>query len=98
MKFWLLLLEGVSNFCLLQWRVVEILNSIFLISSDISPVINNGHCLNWLMSGHQSGNPFRESIPEAIFILPGKYKRFTFVPPVIVHWNFLSLCGHQKRM
>ena len=51
-----------------------------------------GHCLqamkilhhyanssfDWLISGHQSINPSR----EAISILSGKYKRFTFVHPV----------------
>ena len=34
---------------------------------------------DWLISGHQSINPSR----EAIFILSGKFKRFTFVHPVI---------------
>ena len=33
---------------------------------------------DWLISGHQSVNPSR----EAISILSGKYKRFTFVHPV----------------
>ena len=34
----------------------------------------NGH-FDWLIAGHQSVNPSR----EAISILSGKYKRFTFV-------------------
>ena len=52
-----------------------------------------GHCLramiivhhhadgrfDWLISGHQSVNHTR----EVIFILSGKYKRFTFVHPVV---------------
>ena len=63
--------------------------------SEISNVCNvvEGHCLqamklvrhhanarfDWLISEHQSVNPLR----EAISILSGKYKRFTFVHPVI---------------
>ena len=47
-------------------------------------------CFDWLISGHQSVNPLR----EAISILSGKYKRFTFVHPVsevtIMHNFFLS--------
>ena len=35
-------------------------------------------CVNWLISGQQSVNPSR----EAISILSGKHKRFTFVHPV----------------
>ena len=35
-------------------------------------------CFDWLISGHQSFDPSR----EAISILSGKYKRFTFVHPV----------------
>ena len=62
--------------------------------SEISNVCNavEGHCFqamkivrhyangsfDWLLSGHQSVNPLR----EAISILSGKYKRFTFVRPV----------------
>ena len=62
--------------------------------SEISNVCNvvEGHCLqamkivhyyangcfDWLISGQQSDNPMR----EAISILSGKYKRFTFVHPV----------------
>ena len=34
---------------------------------------------DWLISGHQSVNPSR----EAISILSGKYKRCTFVHPVL---------------
>ena len=34
--------------------------------------------LDWLISEHQSVNPWR----EAISILRGKHKRFTFVHPV----------------
>ena len=36
-------------------------------------------CFDWLISGHQSVNPSR----EAFSILSGKYKRFTFVHPVV---------------
>ena len=62
--------------------------------SEISNVCSamEGHCLqamkivrhhangrfHWLISEHQSVNPSR----EAISILSGKYKRFTFVHPV----------------
>ena len=35
-------------------------------------------CFDWLISGHQSVNPSRETIS----ILSGKYKRITFVHPV----------------
>ena len=35
-------------------------------------------CFHWLISGQQSDNPVR----EAISILSGKYKKFTFVNPV----------------
>ena len=37
---------------------------------------------DWLISGHQSVNPSR----EAISILSGKYKRFTFVFPECQLW------------
>ena len=39
----------------------------------------NGH-FDWLISGQQSGNTSR----EVISILSGKYKRFTFVHPVVI--------------
>ena len=64
--------------------------------SEINNVCNavEGHCLqaikvlhhhangrfDWLISEHQSVNPSR----EAIAILSGKYKRFTFVDPVTI--------------
>ena len=35
-------------------------------------------CFDWLISGQQSDNPVR----EAISILSGKYRRFTFVRSV----------------
>ena len=38
------------------------------------------NCFYWLISGHQSVNPSRGTIS----ILSGKYKRFTFVHPVVV--------------
>ena len=63
--------------------------------SEINNVCNalEGHCLeaikivnhrandrfDWLLSEHQTVNCFR----EAISILSGKYKRFTFVHPVV---------------
>ena len=37
-------------------------------------------CFDWLISVQQSVNPLR----EAISILPGRYKRFTFVHPLDV--------------
>ena len=68
--------------------------------SEISNVCNmvEGHCIqpmkivrdhandrfDWLISGHQSVNPSR----EAIFILSGKYKRFTFVHSVCDQLTF----------
>ena len=36
-------------------------------------------CFDWLISGQQTVNPSR----EAISVLSGKYKRFTFVHPVV---------------
>ena len=64
--------------------------------SELSIVCNavEGHCLqamkivrhhanghfDWLISGHQRVNPLR----EAISVLSGKYKRFTFVYPVLL--------------
>ena len=46
-------------------------------------------CFDWLISGQQSVNPWR----EAIFILSGKCKRFTFVHPMLVHtgWTNINL-------
>ena len=38
-------------------------------------------CFDWLISRQQSINPWR----EAIFIVYGKYKRFTFVHPVVTY-------------
>ena len=46
---------------------------------------------DWLISGHQSVNPSREAISIIyihnniynIYILSGKYERFTFVHPVV---------------
>ena len=46
----------------------------------------NGH-FDWSMSGHQSVNSLR----EAIYLLSEKYKRFTFVHPVVFILNFLGL-------
>ena len=45
----------------------------------------NGH-FAWLISGQQSVNPLR----EAISILSGKYKRFTFVNPVVMYYFSLQ--------
>ena len=44
-------------------------------------------CFDWLISGQQSVNPSR----EAISILSGKYKRFTFVHPVLAEADLLKL-------
>ena len=44
-------------------------------------------CFDWLISGQQSDNPLR----EAISILSGKYKRFTFVHPVIIGLIFFGM-------
>ena len=68
--------------------------------SEISNVCNavGGHCLqamkiehhyanscfDWSISGHQSFNSSRE---EAISVLSGKYRRFTFVHPVTTVMN-----------
>ena len=41
---------------------------------------HDNDCFDWLISGQQSINPWREKI----FILSGKYKRFTFV-----HFSFI---------
>ena len=73
---------------------VKKLDYLYNCKSDISKVCNavGGHCpqtmkivhhhangcFDWLISGQQSVNPSR----EAISILSGKYKRFTFVHPV----------------
>ena len=46
-----------------------------LLELQLAPA--NGH-FNWLISEHQSVNLSR----EAVSILSGKYKRFTFVHPV----------------
>ena len=43
-------------------------------------------CFDWLKSGHQIVNPSR----EAISILSGKYKRFTFVHPVTAVMSVLT--------
>ena len=53
---------------------------------------DNGR-FDWLISGHQSINPLR----EVIFILSsGKYKRFTFVHPV-VNSNFHVLLNNKMQ-
>ena len=39
------------------------------------------NCFDWLIYGHQSVNPSR----KAISVLSCKYKRFTFVHPVMSH-------------
>ena len=83
-------LEHVSDVTL-----CEKLDYLCICKSEISNVLNavEGHCLqaikivhhyanscfDWLISGHQSVNPPRETIS----ILSGKYKRFTFVHPVL---------------
>ena len=67
-------------------------------SNDCNAV--EGHCLqamkvvhhhardrfDWLISEHQSVNPLR----EAISILSGKYKRFTFAHPVSMQLDFFD--------
>ena len=46
-------------------------------------------CFDWLISGQQSVDPLR----EAISILSGKYKRFTFIHPVTLTSNkFRKVC------
>ena len=83
-------LEQVSNVTLSEKRQDYLCNC----KSEIKNVCNmvEGHCLqaviiahhyvkgcfDWLISGQQSVNPWR----EAIFILSGKYKSFRFVHPV----------------
>ena len=42
---------------------------------------------DWLISGQQSVKPWR----EAIYILSGTYKRFTFVHPVLAEADLLKL-------
>ena len=49
-------------------------------------------CSDWLILGHQSVNPFREAIP----ILSGKYKRFTFVHPVSL-WSIICVYRELKQ-
>ena len=44
-------------------------------------------CFDWLISGYQSVSPSR----EAMSILSGKYKRFTFVHPVGTNAKFFSI-------
>ena len=77
--------------CYTEWKKLDYLCKC---KPEISDVCNavEGHCLqamkivhhhangsfDWLISGQQSVNPSR----EAISILSGKYKRFTFVHPV----------------
>ena len=57
-----------------------------------------GHHANgrfdWLISGHQSLNPSR----EAISILFGKCKRFTFVHPVQTVQNFSIKVSYEKDL
>ena len=44
-------------------------------------------CFDWLNSGQQSDSPSTETIS----MLPEKYKRFTFVHPVLFHRNSLQV-------
>ena len=48
---------------------------------------------DWLISDHQSVNPSR----EAIFILSGKYKGFTFVHPVTGLFLFASFVSKVHK-
>ena len=50
-------------------------------------------CFDWLISGHQSINPSREVIS---ILSSGKYKRFTFVHPV-VNSNFHVLWNNKMQ-
>ena len=79
--------------------------------SEISNVCNalEGHCIqamkivhhyangrfDWLISGQQSVNPSRESIS----ILSDKYKRFTFVHPVMVEIKtFVEVANNVNKV
>ena len=47
-------------------------------------------CFDWLISGQQSNNPLR----EAIYMLSGKCKTFTFVHPVAaINKNNVHYCS-----
>ena len=48
---------------------------------------------NWLISGHQSVNLSR----EAISALSGKYKRFTFVHPVLMASIIIEMMSFYFR-
>ena len=52
-------------------------------------------CFDWWISEHQSVNPWR----EAISILSSKYKRFTFVHPVVISiiWT-IQIQRHGKLL
>ena len=47
----------------------------------------NVHFFDWLISGHQNVNHSR----EAVSILSGKYKKFTFVHPVSANMILVGL-------
>ena len=65
-------------------RVAKKLEYLCNCKSKISNVSNKWKdhhancCFDWLIAEHKSVSPWT----EAIFILSGKYKRFTFVHPV----------------
>ena len=52
-------------------------------------------CFDWLISGQQSVNPWR----EAISILSGKYIRFSSVHPVVpILDNLFELCQFMQTV
>ena len=62
----------------------EISNACNAVDGHCRQAMKNLHhhangCFDWLISEHQSVNPWREEIS----ILSRKYKRFTFVHPVV---------------
>ena len=55
--------------------------SLFAVEDDSMKIVHHdaNDRFGWLISEHWSANPSR----EAIFMLSAKYKRFTFVLPVL---------------
>ena len=68
----------------LKWNVCNVVDGHCLLAMKIVHLYAKG-CFDWLLSGQPSVNPSR----QAISIVSGKCKRFTFVHPVQCHYVFL---------
>ena len=84
----LILQEKQFLYCLVNTNDLRLFHPVTLACSS-KPVHHANGCFDWVISGQHSVNLSR----EAISMLSGKYKRFTFVHPVTFRLFFKAWAG-----